>query len=103
MSKKHTAHEFTVQESKNILLGQGGCRIMSGAGLLSDVGHWIAFTPLTDNITINTSEHGESGEAMSALQLDTTPGKTIYGSWSRFYITKSSPGGATPVMIIYAG
>ena len=102
MSKKHTAHEFTVQESKNILLGQGGCRIMSGSGLLSDVGHWIAFTPLSDNITIQTSEHGESGEAMVALRPDTI-GKTIYGSWSQFYITKSSPGGAIPVMIIYAG
>tara|TARA_R100001015_G_C4618364_1_gene174837 strand:+ start:915 stop:1217 length:303 start_codon:yes stop_codon:yes gene_type:complete len=96
-------HNYTVQESNNLKLGQGGWDIVTNATINSDT--YVAITILVGTEVIEdntasgtvtaTSINTDLGDSISSLEVPV--GCTIYGRWSSVTI------GANDTAIVYRG
>ena len=96
-------NNYTVQESNNLKLGQGGWDIVTGATVNSDT--YIAITVLkgaeasageyASGTVSATSVDTNLGDSLSSLEVPV--GTTIYGRWSAVTI------GASDIAIVYRG
>ena len=107
MSKQHTLHEYSTQEAKNLKLGQGGYVVLkntTSAGYVhSDLGHYIAFTVLTDNSTVVSSQLHSPEIDWAVITADYPKGITVHGAWERISIQKISSSGDDLQIILYKG
>ena len=96
-------HNYTVQESNNLKLGQGGWDIVTNATINADT--YVAITILVGTEVIEdntasgtvsaTSINTDLGDNISTLEVPV--GCTIYGRWSSVTI------GANDTAIVYRG
>ena len=96
-------HNYTVQESNNLKLGQGGWDIVTNATINSHT--YVAITILVGTEVIEdntasgtvtaTSIDTNLGDSISSLEVPV--GCTIYGRWSSVTI------GANDTAIVYRG
>lgn len=96
-------HNYTVQESNNLKLGQGGWDIVTNATINTDT--YVAITILVGTEVIEdntasgtvsaTSINTDLGDSISTLEVPV--GCTIYGRWSSVTI------GANDTAIVYRG
>ena len=96
-------HNYTVQESNNLKLGQGGWDIVTDATINADT--YVAITILVGTEVIEdntasgtvsaTSINTDLGDNISTLEVPV--GCTIYGRWSSVTI------GANDTAIVYRG
>ena len=108
MSKKHTIHEFSIQEAQNIQLGQSGythLKISTGLPISTEEGHFIALTSLNDNTRMYLTGaewgHDPDGSEDPYHTINVPAGMTVYGSWNKVSVYRSGSG--TAEAIIYHG
>lgn len=103
MAKRYGINYYTVQESNNLQLGQGGWDIVTNATVNSHT--YVAITILVGTEVISgntasgtvtaTSLDTNLGDSLSSLEVP--EGTTIYGRWSSVTI------GANDTAIVYRG
>ena len=103
MAKRYGVNYYTVQESNNLQLGQGGWDIVTNATVNSHT--YVAITILVGTEVISgntasgtvtaTSLDTDLGDSLSSLEVP--EGTTIYGRWSSVTI------GANDTAIVYRG
>jgi len=103
MAKGYGLNYYTVQESNNLQLGQGGWDIVTNATVNSHT--YVAITILVGTEVISgntasgtvtaTSLDTNLGDSLSSLEVP--EGTTIYGRWSSVTI------GANDTAIVYRG
>ena len=105
MSKTHQIQEYSVQEGKNIQLGQGGyvhLKTTSSEIVHTDEGHYNAITVLEDECTVTVVDVAVHGEIGKFFLLKPVPaGTTLYGAWTRVSIKRT--GSNNTSAIVYKG
>ena len=104
MSKTHELQEYSIQEGKNIQLGQAGYVHLETSSLSivnADDGHYIAVTALEDDCTITVTTSKVHGNSEVILLIPVPAGTTIHGSWTSVGIKRS--GSNDTSAIIYKG
>ena len=92
MSKRH----FSVLESNNVALGQGGCLLESGTDAISGKKivaiQFLEDTALSLLTPADSSYIGSSGGNGDAVSSSNTfpQGVTIFGSWTAFTLSSGS-------------
>lgn len=107
MSIKHELQEYSIQEGKNIQLGQAGyeyLKTIAPALVHTSIGHYIAVTALEDNCTVSFDMGVDAhSDAPSLIIAPLAKGTTIYGHWSRVSVNRENSLGSDTSAIIYKG
>ena len=100
MAKGNGLHKYTVQEARNVQLGQAGYKaVATGAhtGAAVEGVEYVAITSLHDNTEVTTTSF-DSTLYPTITSLVVPKGITIYGRWSQVTIA-----GTAANAIVYRG
>ena len=100
MAKGNGLHKYTVQEARNVQLGQAGYKaVATGAhtGTAVDGVEYVAITSLHDDTAVTTTSF-DSTLYPTITGLVVPKGITIYGRWSKVTIA-----GTSGYAIVYKG